>query len=429
MRQKNFFLLNYFFFLAFLIIGSDLASGLLVSPGRVGMNFVPGYVYDGKVCYTITGISRLRFTVSGVLPDSITFKNLDENNEKIITPEDNCVYYAFKVPAKAPMPGNLRTNVYATEAPEDGGSFGAVVSVAHQVDVFVPYPGKYLEYFFSVNNVKAGEAVPMAVTITSKGQEVINSAQGFITIFDKNNKTLATVSTQAEKNIKTDEQRVLEAKWDSAGYKEGNYQAKLKLVYDEVTGNASAPFKLGGLDVNMLNYTREVIIGNLREFYVLVDSIWAENIPGVRAIVSIYNFSASKDKPLQSFETLTRTLAPWGTDNLKGYVDATNLNLGEYDIKIELYYTLSDLKKDYQGKFKVITEPVIKAPPKKVKLFTTQNLLIALGFLLIIFIILLMLTLLPKKKKGQAQQQPRQAASPGSKLGNSPDLPKEVRKK
>jgi hypothetical protein len=300
------------------------------------------------------------------------------------------------------VPGNHRTVIYATEVAEaPGGGITAVVRIEHQIDVFVPYPGKYLEYYFTAGNVKAGERVPFEVTITSKGVETIKTAQGFITIYDRNNKNLGIVNTQIERDIKTDQQRILKAEWDSSGNKEGNYNATLKLVYDEMNANSSAPFKLGGLDVNLLNYTREVIIGGIREFFVLVDSVWADEIQNVKAIVSVYN-STSNDKPMLSFETLTRSLPPWGTDTLKGFIDVTNADLGEYDIKIEVFFATTS--KVYDGKLRVITEPKIKAPAKKLNLFTTKNLLIALGLVLILFIILLIITWAPKKKKEDKKQ-------------------------
>lgn len=403
MRNKFVVLLNLFIFslFSFLLLGSENVLGLGVSPGRVTMTYSPNYVYEGQACYVAAGITRLRISQGGYLNDYLTLENVDENNE-LITTETNCVKYRLKLPPKIDEPGPHRTFIWAVEVAEDsGGGIVARVRIEHQIDVFVPYPGKYLEYYFIAGNVKAGEAVPFDVTVISKGVETVKAAQGFITIYDKNNKSLGVVNTQIERDIKTDQQRILQAKWDSSDNREGNYNAILKLIYDEMNANASAPFKLGGLDVNLLNYTREVIIGGIREFSVLVDSVWVDEIQNVKVIVSIYNYSISKDKPVVSFETLTRNLPPWGTDTLKGYVDATNLSLGEYDLKMNLFFATTN--KTYDGKLRVITEPKIKAPAKKLNLFTTKNLLIALGVVLIVFVILLITSLMHKKKEGKKQ--------------------------
>jgi hypothetical protein len=404
MRNKFVVLLNLFIFslFSFLLLGSETVLGLGVSPGRVTMTFSPNYVYEGQACYVAAGITRLRISQGGYLNDYLTLENVDENNE-LITTETNCVKYRLKLPPKIDEPGPHRTFIWAVEVAESsGGGIVALVRIEHQIDVFVPYPGKYLEYYFSAGNVKAGEAAPFDVTVISKGVETVKAAQGFITIYDQNNKSLGVVNTQIERDIATDQQRTLQAKWNSSGNREGRYNATLKLVYDDITGNASAKFKLGALDIILINYTREVIIGGIREFYVLVDSIWADEIQNVRAIVSVFNYSNSAEKPLASFETLTRNIPPWGTENLKGYVDATNLSLGEYDLKMNLFFATTN--KTYDGKLRVIAEPKIKAPAKKLNLFTTKNLLIALGVVLIVFIILLIITLVPKKKKEDKEQ-------------------------
>jgi len=374
--------------------------GLGVTPSRVTWDFEPNKVYEGYACFLISSIARLRFEIAGTFNNSLVINSLDENNEIIIDDKNNCVTYKLKLPATA-NPGPQRTNLNALEIPDEtSGSIFAVVKIQHQIDVIVPYPGKYLTIDeFSIPNGAAGDSMPITVSITSKGTEIINEAQGTVVIYDKDNSIIGRMLTSSAKNIRPQETRILKASWDSGTYKSGNYHATLRLAYDGNYANASTAFKLGGLEVNMIDYSSEIIIGGIREFSVTVDSIWSEIIKNAKAIVTVYNTSDDSSQII-SLETLTRQLPPWGTETLTGYLDTSKLSVRNYTIKIDFSY--DGEAKEYWRNLSIINEPKpAKEAKKGLALNLTTIMLIALGIMLIIVIIVLVLTFIPKKKKEQ----------------------------
>jgi len=407
LRRGNNFLMCVFFAIIFccLVLSTPSVTALGVSPSRVTMNFEPNYEFETDVCFSAKSIQRLKIEVVGELKEYITLTGVGENGE-IDASVKNCVHYKLKLPPKFERPGKHTSGITALEVTDETyGNIFVVVKVTHQIWVFVPYPGKYLEInSFTANNVEAGEVVPFTVEVQSKGEQTIDEAKGRIVVYDRDNNVIGRIDTNTAKEIVLDQPRYLITEWDSGEYEKGNYHAFVEVSYDGgMKINATTEFKLGGLEVNLLNYTREVIIGGIKPFYFLVDSIWSEPIKNVRATANVHNYS-SRQEPLTTIETLTKEVPPWSTDMLKGYLDTTNLNPGIYDLKITLFY--ENMSKEYDGKFSIVKEPP-KPEEKKPGLFQRfaaasfmiKALVVVLILLLLAAIGFLIYILIPKRKK------------------------------
>ena len=388
--------------LSVIILNSLLVQSLSISPSRVTLKFVPNYVYEGQLCYGGTGFAHLKITAEEGFNDSVTFLNAPDGD--FYPGEQGCLKYKITMPSSIDKPGLHRTKIFGVEVPDEASGFMiAVMRLEFQLDIIVPYPGKYLEISeFSAQNVDAGNPVPFTLSFVNKGNETVEEATASISIFDRANKQIGILNAGTAKKIEPDQARQLRASWDSGDYKEGNYHAYVELRYDDgALNNKTTTFKLGGLDVNLINYTKEVLIGGIKEFYAIVDSIWSETVKNVRIVVNVYNYSNSSES-ITSFETLTRDIPPWGTESLKGYLDTSNLKLGEYDLKMSLSF--EDMNKEYEGKLKIIKEPEIKPKSKTFGqilrgIFTTKVMLIMLALLLLITLTILVYVLVPKKKK------------------------------
>lgn len=135
--------------LFFLIIGSEAALGLGVSPGRVTLKYASNETHEGYIHYTPGGVSRLKISSGGEFPQNIELINVEEDN--IFYADNGSLHYKFTMPADIKGLGTHRTTITAVEAPEEEASGGifAVIAVEFQIDVHVPYCGD--------GNVDAGE--------------------------------------------------------------------------------------------------------------------------------------------------------------------------------------------------------------------------------------------------------------------------------
>jgi hypothetical protein len=407
-----------YFFITILIIGisSSLVMGLGVSPSRVVLKFEPNFVYDRDVCYTVQSMPILRISTSGEYADRIEFTNIQGN--LLDVREVGCLHYKFTMPPTVDKPGMHYTSIFATEVPEEGsgGMFRVNVRIEHQMWLFVPYPGKYIEINrFEATNVAAGDPVPMQAEIVNKGTDVVNEVRGTIKIYDRTDKLIGTISTNTLKNLAPDEMKYLTASWDSGDYKADNYRADLDVVYDAGINNATSPFKLGGLDINLLDYTKELEVGEgFKGFFVTADSIWSQTIEKVRAIVNVHNDSANP-VPITTVETVSRDIPAWGTEKLTGFIDMTNLKIGKYFLNITLFFkdpevAEKDKQKYYEGELTIKAPPPPPEPPKKSigqvlkGIFTTQVLLIIFGVLVLVVLAILVYLLVPKRKKDKEKE-------------------------
>jgi hypothetical protein len=399
---------NYFIFFILILILASNAYALGVSPARATADFVPNAEFDVQLCFQPNEIKTLKISKDGPLADRITLKRVGEDGiiDAEITP---CITYTVHLPEKIETPGIQQNTVSATEIRQDAtGMLSVLVKIIHQLWIQVPYPGQYLEYQFTAENVKAGEEVQIRVNYVSRGDQKLDSIHGKITIYDINNKTLGNVETDRAYNILPGQSGELKAKWNSSPNREGRYRAELKLIYAGMQYNATSNFKLGALDVYLINNTDEVVIGGIKPFGIIVESIWSEPIKNVHAKVSLFNYTRYPEA-LTSFETITRTLDPWQTAYLEGFVDTDKLGVGEYDMK--MYLTFEDKERLYEKKLKVVPVP---PPPSEKKefswsgIFSITNILIVLGMLLIIVLIILVYILLPKKeKKNEEKTEPK----------------------
>lgn len=410
--QRKFLFLFFFISpLIIVILGSSFVLGLGVSPSRVTMRYVPNanYVYEGQACYATQAYGHLELSQGGEFQENLEFLNAVDN--QFYPLEEGCLRYNYRMPNIIERPGTHRTVIYATEVPdESAGMINAVVRIEQQIDIFVPYPGKYLEVIeFLAQNNDAGANIPFKASVINRGNETVEQTEGTISIYDYQMNLVGTIKTNNAKKIVPDETRDLTATWDSGDYKQGNYHAFIKITYDgSLEVNATTDFKLGGLDVNLMDYSKEIIIGGIRPFEAVADSIWSETVRNVRAYVEVVGKINNSETVLASFETLTRDIPAWGTATLKGYLDTTSLKLGVYDLKINLSF--ENISKMYYKNLSIIKEPEPEKPKKDLwktlsGIFTAKVMLVIFGILLLVTVAILVYVLLPKKKKGQEQKQ------------------------
>jgi hypothetical protein len=375
--------------------------GVSVSPSKVRMSFEPSSFYEGTVKFGTGGnTNHLGLSAGGDF--NVTLDKYD-----IYCDIEPCeVNYTVISPESFETPGLKVSYVAATEVFDEDpqGFMSFKVSMSMPIYIDVPYPGKYMEWTsLEAENVAAGDTTTIVGKLISRGTDNISEVSGNVLIFDNKKNLIGSAATNTVHNVATDEPITLGTKWNSGDYKQGNYKAEMRVNFDGERTNRTVGFKLGGLNVSMINYSDHVVLGGIKSFFVTVDSIWSEQISNVRANVSIYNYSNSKDQAITSFETLTKPLGAWGTETLVGYVDTSLFNVSVYDAKIKLYF--ADQFNEYDAKINFSLPPKIVEPKKKLNLFSKKNLLIMLGVALLIALIVLIYAFIPKKKNSNSEQQ------------------------
>ncbi len=343
--------LKLFFFVLLILSTLPLANALRVN-GRVIINFEPGKVYEGNVCVIPEGVQAVELKANPVGGAEII---LDKDTLDL-TEGPACTKYTVKLPERFEKPGMQRMSIAVTQkVPESEETIIARVRVIHQVWVDVPYPGKYLEASLAARNADAGGVVYFKAEVTSKGKETINFAKGKVYIYNWDDELVGEEETNTVTSLKTQQSATLTAKWNSTTNTVGDYHALLVVTYDGLKTNATAKFKLGSLEVRMVDYTKKVFKKGIVPFSVVAESYWSQPVKGVKAVVEVLNASNHK---VAEFETLSKDFKPWQRLPLEGYLDTTNIPVGNYSLKITLFY--EEESKEYQGSLEVTEEAVIE---------------------------------------------------------------------
>jgi len=289
--------------------------------------------------------------VEGDIAEYIT---LSQTSDVLGPKEIKCYEYTVTLPEKVSPPGSRSAYVVATEIPKrivgGGLNFNLIVSTKHQLTIRIPYPGKYLETQFLTHDVRVGDTVYFVITVTSRGTDLIGKIKAKIDIFQGEEK-IDSVETTAVENLETSKSKELAAMWNTAGRSSGRYKAVATITYDEKNIEEVAYFRVGSLEMNILNFTKEVFSGKINKYQVEIESNWNEKVDGVYARVKATNQRLGNHE----FKTLSYDVLPWERKILDGYWDTAEIAPGTYNAEVTLYY--SDEVSVASGLISVLEKP------------------------------------------------------------------------
>ncbi len=238
----------------------------------------------------------------------------------------------IKLPQEIEIPGKHTLLIGAREKVDvESGAIGTSVVVRAPIIIQVPYPGKYAEISFSTHNANVGEPVKFEVTVASMGKEPIFAITNIDIYSEKKKIETLDLGAKIIENQKSDKFiKIL----NTSDYKPGDYNATAIVDYQAAIAKTSSVLRIGQLFVNMTNYTNEIIKGGIKPFEINVESLWNDPIENVYGEVSVLKDNLS----ITNFLTPSVILLGWEKKTLNGYVDTNVLEIGEYDLDINISY-------------------------------------------------------------------------------------------
>ncbi len=358
-----------------------------VSPAEAKINFKPNL--ETQITYRLRSNMNSAMDVDLQLSgDLAEYATLSSNKVFLNPGEYGSVNVSLKFPEKIEKPGNHAIRFIATESTGTGGPVGARGEVISPIEIFVQYPGKYAEASLDAKDAKLGKDAEFVVTVNNVGTEKINGAKAVIDIYNGNEK-VGSVATD-EKPVDIYGSATLNAKWNTKGQKQGNYKAVATVQYDEKSTTAQDNFRIGILNVKIIDYTKEVYEKQVNGFNVEVQSEWNDPVENLFADVSVLNGSYK----LMTFSASEKTLSSWEIKNITGYLNTANLLVGSYKINIALSFNeigSNEMHYSYKnGTIDVLKGGKTEMPAKGFEsgfgsYLTTTNILILILILLVIF--------------------------------------------
>lgn len=239
----------------------------------------------------------------------------------------------INLPQKIDKPGTHQIIVGAIEAEEKGMStIGGIAAIQGRIDILVPYPGKYAEAIFELNDINEGEEASYELELQNLGTETIflkstieiykdNKSNNLLTknlntIIIESKHTLTTIGTLNTQNLLP-----------------GEYQATATIDYGPII-EINKTFRIGEFLVEVTDYDYLFEKGKINKFDIETKNKWNTKINEIFSEVSI----TDNGKLITNFKTVTTGSGPWEVKNLTGYLDATNLEAKRYTANIMLSY-------------------------------------------------------------------------------------------
>ncbi len=292
-----------------------------LTPAQYEVNYEPGL----KAAFPFTFLSsnpdsRFSFSLQGDFAQYAQLSDSTSSGTGTVI-----VYVTF--PDKVDVPGIHRVFVTGVETSSLLG-IGISGEPRGIIVIYVPYPGRYLEVSLATSSVNKGEIVPFDISVTNRGKET-TSFDVYLDIY--RGETFVERLEVAQSLLSSIDSAVFHAEIDSTPYSPGSYRAIAHVVYGEADTFDEKPFRIGTLDVQLINYTRFFERDSINKINLDIESAWNAPIENVFANVTVLGSDIS-------FLTPTVALSPFGRATLEGYFDTSSIVNDRFEARITLFY-------------------------------------------------------------------------------------------
>jgi len=239
----------------------------------------------------------------------------------------------IKLPQKIDKPGTHQLIVGAIESSEGKeATIGGIAAIQGRIEILVPYPGKYAEATFKINDINEGEETSYELEINNLGTEEI-SVKPTIEIYKKDKSNILLTRNLSKTTLSPKQTLNVIETLNTQNLPPGEYQATATIDYGPII-EINKTFRIGEFLVEVTDYDYLFEQGQINKFNIKIKNKWNTEINEVFARVAI----TDEGKLITDFKTVSTSSKPWETKNLTGYFDATNLEAKRYIANIILSY-------------------------------------------------------------------------------------------
>lgn len=344
--KRNNFLITLSLFL-FLVVLIPSINALGITPGRTSIDFSSNL--QKEVSFSVINSEHknmnIAFTVQG---DLVNYIEIDKEVISFSKDENSKDFkYKLNLP-KAISPGLHQVEIIATELPEDIEDIGmvvkATVSVATQLYVHVPYPGKYIDANFDIVKREDENLIDFYIPIISRGEEDIKEAKGIIEIY-KNNEKIRTLETD-EISISSGSKKELSFSWEP-DVAPGEYSASAKVIYDgESTQGIKKIFNVGEENLGVLGISvNNFKLGDVAKIKILVQNKLSDEIRKAIANLKVYDSQLEEIVDLKSQDYI---IPAKSNKEMVLYWDTEKIQKGQYGSELRIDYNQEFVSKNFK---------------------------------------------------------------------------------
>jgi|TARA_Y100000034_G_scaffold53415_1_gene65577 hypothetical protein len=311
----------------FFIAAAGSAHAIAIVPARQTIDYKPGETI------------QLSFGV-GKFGDGMTYETLFSgdypDNALLVREEFNSLTVDFTMPLNA-TPGQHQFLVGVKQKPVEETHDGIVAlsEIYSQVRFYVPYPARYAEISLDNVDVAVGKMAYFTTYFKNYGKETLNTVTGNISVIDLHNRIVAIIPLSNRSDIFSLQNTEMFGQWNTENQSAGIYKLLARVDYDGIEVTAEAEMRVGTMSVN-IDSIRAVgtVQSGVVKLNIDISSMWNEPLDNIYATGTV-----SKATTLLADMKSASTLLPaWGKATLVLYWDVLGLDVGVYDVKVQLYY-------------------------------------------------------------------------------------------
>jgi len=292
----------------------------------------------------------------------------------------------LELPESIEEPGIHELYIGATEIAPPGAGIVGLTRAQKLIKILVLFEEKKAKYYeFTTPDLNENESTDFNFYAESISKQYMNGLWANIKIFDSEKNLLRTMRTQ-NFDLLSGEQKIINIEFNSAGLSSGLYFTEAEIhSIDEIIILESS-FRLGMLNMEILDYTKELQAGKINKIDILLENKWNGNIKSVYADLSV------DDNKLSS--TQTYSFGPFEKKSIQGFIDLSDIDAGQHTLKIVA---------NYDGEKKHLEENIIfsENPDKKSEPILEMPKFNNISIMMILVIVILVLVIVILKQKNK----------------------------
>ncbi len=340
-RMKRSMQLLLFTMMIILFSGSIFA--LTVTPSRKTFDYKPEIAGSFSVLNMDYESYDISLSAEGDIAEYIELSN----KKLTFNTDDFSKDVTFRISLPSDIKAGTHTaKIIVTPIADQEGTVSAIASIAVQIIVNVPYPGKYAEASIDVRQSDSKENAEFFVVLKNKGDMMIENAITNLEVYDENSNLITSMSASSGM-IQSKDSQEMKMIWK---YPEiGSYKAKAYVVYDNIETDAEKNFTIGDSFVS-INY---MTIGKFKLKDSAKLSLDLKNMASKSLDDVYYSLIISEqDKELVNAVSYKSKLSGKTTETFDLYFETDSLMEKEYFGKIIIHYDSQEIIKDITARVK-----------------------------------------------------------------------------
>ena len=329
MRKNIFFVLFLFFIFS---LNLNFVKSIGISPSYISIFFEPNL--KKSIDFYVIGLKPGTKLELYVKYENENLRDIVKLSEPVFLGEGKYKFTAYiNLPSSKEnlSPGKNVILIGAKETSIAQDKIIALTAVQIPIVIYVLHEGDYIEAKLETMDIAINETAKFKVKIMNLGTTNL-TVDLFLEIY-YGDKKIASMPL-GKTTINSKEEKIIYGEWNSEGYKEGTYKAKIIIKYGNKTAEHEKEFKIGSIKIEIIDFKKEFNVDSIEKFYLEIENKWNKKIENVYAEIEIF----SKEKKVMSFKTPNFDINGLERKIIETYVNTEGIKPGIYQMEINLYY-------------------------------------------------------------------------------------------